>query len=432
MPRTIFIPDRDTLDADTECRVIISGRDRSSQQGMATLASLPTSDADHTMVVIPISRIAFIDALLPRVSAEKRAQLVNFAIEDKLTIDPATVHAIIIGPSLTGPNRYIIAAVSRLWLMAILRSLAQQGIVPTVVVAESALYQVGSGEWQVVLDGNRGIAIRADGQSYTLDAADHAEPPFQLMLALNEAVGAESGMATPATIRITTMPTDQTIDLARWQQQIGNQVQLLLAPPATQAGLPGNVSVNHFKSVNFLVGALLPASHAATAINALKPAWILAFSIVLLHLVFIGIDAWRLDHTRRAIELSMRQIFQTSFPDATTIVDPALQMSRNLNRIKTERGLNTDAVRHALVIAATLTKTLPADLAATMTNVASTAAAADAPAAVSITFKKLTTDQRQQLQAAVAAIRIGTDGNTFKLVPSGDHDQITMRLGGQP
>lgn len=399
---------------------------------MVPLVSLPLSDGEHTTVVIPISRLAFIDALLPRVSAEKRAQLVNFAIEDKLTIDPSTVHAIIIGPSLTGPNRYIIAAVSRLWLMDILQSLAQQGIVPTLVVAESAMYPVARGEWQVVLDGHRGFAIRADGQAYTLDTPDHSEPPFQLMLALNEAAGAESGKAIPTTIRITTAPIDQPIDLARWQQLIGDHIQLLMAPPITPTGIPENFSANHFKAVNFLVGTLLPASRASTAINALKPAWILASTILFLHLILIGVDAWRLDHSRRAIESSMRQIFQAGFPDATTIVDPALQMSRNLNQLKTERGINSDAARQGLAVAAALTKTLPADLAAAITGVSSAAVSAAGPAGVSITFKKLNNEQRQQLQAMATSTQVSGAGNAFKLVSSAEHDQLVLNQGGQP
>ncbi len=432
MPRTIFIADHDTLDADTECRYFVRARGRPAQHGIAPLSSLPSVDGEHTTVVIPISRIAFIDALLPRVSAEKRAQLVNFAIEDKLTIDPSTVHAIIIGPSLSGTNRHIIAAVSRLWLMDILQSLAQQGIVPTLVVAESAMYPVARGEWQVVLDGHQGIAIRADGQAYTLDTTDHSEPPFQLMLALNEAAGAESGNATPATIRITTAPSDRAIDLARWQQLIGDHIQLLLAPPVTPAGFPENLSASHFKAVNFLVGTLLPASRASTAINALKPAWILASAILFLHVVLIGVDAWRLDHNRRAIESSMRQIFQAGFPDATTIVDPALQMSRNLNQLKTERGINSDAVRHALAVAAALTKTLPADLAAAITGVSAAAANSAVPASISITFKRLTVEQRQQLQAMATSTQVSGAGNAFKLTSSAEHDQLVLNHGGQP
>ena len=376
-------------------------------QGMAVCAAMPP--ADDTLIVIPITRIAFIDTKLPRVSAAKRAQLVNFAIEDKLTIDPATVHAIIIGESLTAADHHIIAAISSVWLVEVLHWLQQAGITPTAAIAESAMYARQPGEWRVVLDGRHGMVIRPDGLAATLDADNPATPPFQLLLALNEAVAAESGRATPATIRVHSPPNQAGLDLARWRQQIGEHITLIAEPTPTMPAAD-----IHAGSNNFLLGGFLPASRAASAINVLKPAWILVFVIIFLHVLFVGVDAWRLEHTRKNIETSMRQIFQSSFPEATTIVDPALQMSRNLARIKTERGLTSDALRDLLAVAAGVTQRLPADVAGAMTNVSATVD----PHTLTMTFKKLTAEQRATLQAATNG-RLVRSGEMHQLILSG-------------
>jgi len=56
----------------------------------------------------------------------------------------------------------------------------------------------------------------------------------------------------------------------------------------------------------------------------------------------------------------MRVTFQAAFPRATAIIDPALQMQRNLDTLKRERGLlRDDDVRHVLAQFAALREALP-------------------------------------------------------------------------
>ncbi len=399
----------------------------------AFAAAMPAAAHDDTIIVIPIARIAFIDALLPRVSAQKRDQLVNFAIEDKLTIDPSTVHAVVIGPSLTGANRFIIAAISSDWFAGVIRWLQSAGINARIALAETALQRINHDEWRVILDGDRGTAIRTDGLAYALDvdnhADNHAEPPFQLMLAINEAVGAESGRAVPKTIRIAMPATDNQIDVAAWQQKLGNQIVLVIESDHKAAFGIDNMSgapligSNGGNSGNFLTGRFLPASRAVSAINALKPALVLGFVIVFVQLFFVAADAWRLDRERGNIEASMRQLFQSSFPEATTIVDPALQMSRNLARLNSERGLATDPVRDALASAATITKALPPEVTAAISTVS-----ADANL-LSVAFSSLSVQQQTQLQNIVAR---AANPQAARAAATLEGDRIKIPVGGRP
>ena len=70
----------------------------------------------------------------------------------------------------------------------------------------------------------------------------------------------------------------------------------------------------------------------------LKPVAILLAVIASLQAAFIVIDAWCLDQRRISLEREMIQVFRDAFPQAQAIVDPPLQMQRNLDTMKRARG----------------------------------------------------------------------------------------------
>src|SRR5258708_7802427 len=78
------------------------------------------------------------------------------------------------------------------------------------------------------------------------------------------------------------------------------------------------------------------ASHSARLPRA---ALILAAAIAALQLGFVALDAWRLRHERSAIEARREAVFRAAFPEAKVVVDPDLQMKRNLAELKRTRGM---------------------------------------------------------------------------------------------
>ena len=86
----------------------------------------------------------------------------------------------------------------------------------------------------------------------------------------------------------------------------------------------------------------------------------MAVLIAALQLGLTVIDAWRLDQRRRAIEAEMTQVFKEAFPKARAIVDPALQMQRNLDALKRDAGLGSaDDARVALAQLTAIVKAVP-------------------------------------------------------------------------
>lgn len=310
------------------------------RDGAGTLAaggSVPR--AERTVILIPARRIVCIETPLPPVSAQKRDALLRYAIEDKLTIDPATVHAVVLGTSAsTKSNEHVIAAIDRAWLTSVLKWLKNAGIEPVQAISDAAMIPVAAGEWGVVLEGAHGLARRPDGFAYSFDVERSTnqssgvpmEPPFALALALKEA---RDHQVSPSQL---TVFVDRPADAAwidNWQQRLDCRVRAALR------GAPQMVTP---AAGNLLSGDFAPRTASRGWIASTKPVIAVAAAIVLLQLTFTVFDAWRLDRRRAALENEMTQIFKDAFPKAQAIVDPPLQMQRNLDAAKRDAGLGSD------------------------------------------------------------------------------------------
>ena len=382
------------------------------REGAGTL--MPASHvprAERTVIVLPARRVVYIETPLPPVSAQKRDALLRYAIEDKLTIDPATVHAVDLGTAAAPKsNTHVVAAIDRAWFAGVLRWLREAGIEPAQAVSAASLIPVAPNEWAVVLEGAHGLARRPDGFSYSFDISKTGgtpgdapervpglplEPPFALTLALKEA---RDGHASPSQLTVfVDQPADQSADapwVVAWQRVLGCPVRVAARPaPRMVTADAGNLLSGEF------------AAHSAGLgwVTLLRPAIALAALIAILQMAFTVIDAWRLDQRRRTLESEMTQLFKAAFPKAQAIVDPPLQMQRNLEAIKREAGFGT--VNDARVLLAELTaivKSVPGLTPASITI---------REGAVSVEAK--VPDQQQQLALKVRVTE--TPGATFSV-----------------
>jgi type II secretion system protein L len=321
-----------------------------------------TPHGAQIVALIPASRVVFIETLLPAVSVAKRDQLVRYAIEDKLTIDPSTVHAVVLDANDAAragkaKGLQIAAAIDRAWFGMALAWLNSAGLEARAAFAETALLPVVKGEWSVQLQTKNAFAKRADGFAYAIDAGTAAQPPFALTLAINEVAKKPSAIALFFSTPDSLSDADQKTLSANWQAALGVPVKI---SRDSVAGTTAFKRLATLKSGNLLTGEFAP-THAANAwLASLKPALALASLIALLHVAFVVGDNWQLERKRNAIENEMRTTFQTAFPQATTIIDPALQMQRNLETLQRERGmLRDDDSRRVLAQFAALRASVP-------------------------------------------------------------------------
>ena len=347
------IPDQPQFDSATAAGwTLLDGANTVLRSGEGPLATLPR--AERVIALAPVGRMLWIETALPPVSAAKRDALLRYAIEDKLTIDPSTVHAVVLGNSQTA--HHVVAAIDRTWLVGVLKWLTHGGLPADSLISRAAGIAVAAGEWAVVLDHTHGYAKRADGFVYNLDIGSDLEPPFGLTLALKEA---REHRRAPAALVLQAMPSQGAATplgaalCQRWEDALG--VPARLASNATS--IPQTL-VAAAKTASLLTGEFAPREALGKWLEILKPALIAAALIVVLQVAFTLIDNARLNTEHGALEAQMTQVFKSAFPNAQAIVDAPLQMQRNLAQMKQERGIATDA--DAQLQIARLTKLLQA------------------------------------------------------------------------
>lgn len=358
------IPDLPRFDPATPCEwTLLDNANAVLRSGEGTLATLPR--ADRVVALTPVGRLLFIETALPPVAPAKRNALLRYAIEDKLTIDPSTVHAVVIGKYDAGvaggkpdSTKHVVAAIDRNWLVSVLQWLQQAGLPPDSLISSAAGIPVAAGEWLVVLDAERGFVKRADGFVYNFDIGAGREPPFDLILALKEAREHERAptalVLQPRHSHAHATPADDQL-AGQWQSVLGIPVRL--GSPSTN---DSQFLLAASRSANLLTGEFAPREALGRGMELLKPALIVLALIMSAQVFFTLIENGRLNRERQALEQEMTQVFKTAFPAAQAIIDPPLQMQRNLQQMKRERGIPADTDAQLLVARlASLVQALP-------------------------------------------------------------------------
>lgn len=306
------------------------------REGAGAPADAPRGD--RLTVTIPANRVLYTELKLPPVSAARMQTLLPFAIEDKLMSDPATILALA-GPAAGEGARAgfrVVAVVDKPWLVETLRSLQAVGLSLDAVIPQSELVPREAGTWSALLPpGEReGVLVRDDGFAWAFDISADPTPPLAVVLAVKEA-------AAHAPKQILAFAENQE-SIAGWHAALGLPVQWRTP----------TLNANTASPFDFLTHPALRSFASRpgwqAALPMLKPAAIVASLILLVHFASLGVNVWRLDRQQTELRRDMVATFQTAFPEAKAIVDPALQMSRNLAALRRERGEATDPVVPAL------------------------------------------------------------------------------------
>lgn len=333
MTLTLFIPAQaSVIGSETPCEWILADAAGDVlRSGTDPVSAIPR--AMRTCVVIPSSRVLFTELALPPVSAAKLAKLLPYAVEDKLMSDPAAIHAVAAPPQAARARESVVAVVDKSWLRGVLDALAAQHIHADAVIPASELIRHDNGVWVVTLGAREGFLTRDDGFAVAFDFGGSGnEAPLALQLALKEC--AQRG-AAPHLVRV--VSGDAALDISSWAGKLGVAVELV-APPSARERVSRLFDKNA-RHIDFLSGAFARAGGWSAYARLLRPALIVAAVMLALQFGLAALDGWRLERERRAIEAGMIATFKTAFPDARAIVDPALQMRRNLDAIKRERGI---------------------------------------------------------------------------------------------
>jgi len=322
----IFVPAAD--DFESARFALLDARGTVLREDVAPVSQIPRGD--EAEVILPASRVLFARLKLPRVSASTIRELLPFAVEDRLLGDPAHIHAIAGRRDPNGDTT--VAIVDRDWLARTLDTLRRAGLKPTRAWSESALAESATGEWNVVWGRERGVLVDDRGVAVAFDRAS-GDLPLAVRLALDEAAARGE---RPARVAIHPEGGEPLPDLQRWTQESGAGFvegtpweAVRLRPPAGEA-------------IDLLQGEFATRSATLASSSIPRGAVALAALIAALQVAFVGLDAWRMDRERASLEARREAIFRNAFPEAKAVVDPDLQMRRNVAELKRTRGLAGD------------------------------------------------------------------------------------------
>jgi general secretion pathway protein L len=295
------------------------------EESDSPLADVPR--ADETCLVLPVARVAFVRAALPPGPAAKLAKLAPFAIEDAIVSAPEDILATVLDDERDGER--LVAVIDRAWLESVLAGLATHGIRPARAIVESALAAGSPGTWTVVWTGGGGFAALGGIEAIALDASLDGRPPLSLKLAADER--RRRGDA-PKALRVLLAAGADAPNTARWAES-------LHAPVAVVGKwVPEEADAAAAACPNLLPGAGGGRWHGKDFLARFKPAAILAAGILAVHGVLTVADWSRLAWEARGLRSDMDAAFRKAFPDAKAVVDPALQMRRNVADLRRAAG----------------------------------------------------------------------------------------------
>jgi general secretion pathway protein L len=288
------------------------------------LAEAPHADAVE--LVLPASRVLFARLRLPKVGGATLKELLPYAVEDRLLADPAHIHAVA-GPT-DARGETLVAVIDREWLDNVVAALRLEGLRATKAWCESALLAGGDGDWNLVLGPRRGLLVDDVGAGAAFDRGAALELPLALRIALDEA---SARGARPRLVRVHTEGDAPLPDLARWSAEAGVPFERGTTWETLARGGPAAGTID-----------LLPADAAHRRFARLhvpRAALVLAAAIALVQLALDGARTWSLARERSALQSQATALFRGAFPEAKAIVDPQLQMQRNLAELRRSRGL---------------------------------------------------------------------------------------------
>jgi len=294
------------------------------QTGEGPLAALPRR-ARRIQLVIPAAQVLIAQAKVPPAARRGNGSVLAFAVEEQISSEPGANQVSWLG-SISGGDA--LAVVDKLALARWRDALQGAGIGDCEVHCETLLIPLRSGEWSLAWNGHEGFVRSGDLEGAATDGGSRDAPPLCLELLLDNA---RTCNQVPRAIAIYTTGPALVPDLDAWSSRLGVTVRAA-GPWDWRSALPG-AGVNLNRQGRGWQG------FSAKSARLRPAAWVLGAALAI-HGVALLVDWARLAQERRTLSQRMEAKFRATFPEAASVVDPALQMRRKLVEARHAAGLS--------------------------------------------------------------------------------------------
>ena len=284
------------------------------------LSELPAATRSGQVIAwTPGLDTLFTRVTLPTRSRAKILLALPFALEDQLLGEPETLYF----SYRNQPDGSLAVAVTaherfQSWLEAF----KSAGLHLTALCPATLSALLEDGCWAISFDAEEVLVRSGELAGFTCPLT-LAAPPAALKAALREA--GERGSAPRELIVFNPPPG---FERAAWQALGVPLTVREQAPPPAIGSVPFNLLQRDFA----------PSGELRQSVRAMRPAAIMLVAWLVAVLALNLWEWWSLASSQRAARSEMTELFKKSFPEAKTVVDPVLQMERNLAILQANSG----------------------------------------------------------------------------------------------
>ncbi len=285
------------------------------------LAQLPASVRSASVHVwTPPGDTLLTRATIPTRSRARILQALPYALEDQLLEEPENLHFAYIREA---DNTLAVAVTQRARLNVWLDAVKSAGLRPASLCPGSLALPLYPQAWSVAFIGDE-LWVRTGEHDGFVSVATLDAPSPVLVAALKEA---QARNVPPQRLVLYTPPP--AFDAERW----GAGLNVPLIVEATDFWRYAKPPALNLLQADFGHGA-----HLQQLGRPLRPAAIM-LGVWLASMLIIDVAEWiRLRHDHSVYTQEMRDIFQRSFPEVKTVLDPAAQMQKQLEALQSRGG----------------------------------------------------------------------------------------------
>jgi general secretion pathway protein L len=289
--------------------------DKNVIHGSNTFADGP--DTSTCVLVVPADRVTFLEVELPKKNRTDFLKALPFAVEDRIMVPPDSVHVIAGTPK---GNSLPVAIIDRKWLRSIMDTPQQAGYQVTGLYSEISLLPIVENGWSL-FHSDQGWIVRTGSESGFLlpDEMNTPDvwqtfmgdkPPQSMHIHCNETIQIHDFDGQVSYYDDSSAVTDALTKIATGKSQAWNL-------------LPDEFATHRSKTGNF---------------GAFKTALSMLVMAAVVHITASTTQWITMKHESQQLRSGMESSFKKAFPQVKTIVDPEMQMKRNMADLLVAHG----------------------------------------------------------------------------------------------
>jgi general secretion pathway protein L len=276
-------------------------------------------------VLVPGLEVLLARAAVPALNRQRLLKAVPYALEDQLAADVETLHFAVGRADDTGQPAVAVVARARMdeWLGA----LRGAGINPGVLTPDTLAIPWREHTWSVLLLGEQALVRTGlqDGFAAEVESLDAL-----LRLQLDAA-----GEVPPESIEL----YGESEAGSSISQKLAGLGIALSEHPGGEGGLAWLAEgIADRAQINLLQGGYAPEERLVQVLRPWRAAAALLGIWLVVSMAGSFLETWRLERESGALAERIRSVFSLAFPEVKRVVRPRVQMERELDALRKERG----------------------------------------------------------------------------------------------